>query len=114
MLRSQHVPTGHNVVIYYPSTDHALHIEAGVEVFGDFAPTEGVYESRTPAGRVATVAHWGAYDQMQAAYAALDKWCEAHSEPRRRVSWEVYGDWSDNPTQLRTDIYYTLTDNEWT
>ena len=25
-----------------------------------------------------------------------------------RVQWEVYGDWSDDPAELRTDIYYRL------
>src|SRR5262249_41504092 len=108
VLRSQRVPTGHNVVIYHPSTDRMLHVEAGVEVFSNFVPTETVRECETPAGRVATVVHWGAYDQMHAAYAALDEWCRAHDEPRWHLSWEVYGDWSDNPDEVRTDIFYLL------
>jgi hypothetical protein len=24
------------------------------------------------------------------------------------VSWEVYGDWEDDPAKLRTDIYFLL------
>jgi effector-binding domain-containing protein len=63
---------------------------------------------KTPAGRVATVAHWGAYDQMQPAYAALDEWCKTNGEPRWQLRWEVYGDWSDNPQEVRTDIFYAL------
>jgi hypothetical protein len=94
------------VVVYYPSADGLLHIEAGVEIHTDFRPTEDVHAARTPAGRVATVTHWGAYDQMQPAHSALDAWCAAHGEPRGQVRREVYGDWSADPNQLRTDIYY--------
>ena len=46
---------------------------------------------------------------MQAAYAALDEWVRSHGEPSARVSWEVYGDWQQDPNKLRTDIYYQLT-----
>jgi hypothetical protein len=45
---------------------------------------------------------------MQPAYAALDVWCEIHGHRQPRVQWEVYGDWSDDPAELRTDIYYGL------
>ena len=55
------------------------------------------------------MAHVGPYDQMQAAYAALDEWVRSHGEPSARVSWEVYGDWQQDPNKLRTDIYYQLT-----
>lgn len=102
------MPTDHNVVVYMPSTDGQLHIEAGVEILGHFTPTEDVFESFTPSGRVATVAYFGPYDQMRSAYAALDAWVRDHGEPTSHVSWEVYGDWSPDPTQLRTDIYYKL------
>jgi effector-binding domain-containing protein len=68
-----------------------------------------VFATETPAGRVATVVHWGAYDQMQTAYAALDAWCNEHGRPQSGVSWEVYGDWSADPAHLCTDIYYALT-----
>ncbi len=27
---------------------------------------------------------------------------------RDRTSWEVYGHWSEDPAQLRTDVFYLL------
>lgn len=107
-LRSQHVTTGHNIVVYHPPVNGLMQIEAGVEIFGEFAATGVVYESATPSGRVATVTHLGPYDQMQPAYAALDEWVRSHDQPDSQVSWEIYGDWTDDPSQLRTDIYYLL------
>ena len=114
VLRSQgeHLTTGHNVVIYRPSANTGLSLEAGVEISGDFTPTDVVYESATPAGRVARVAHIGPYSQMQTAYAALDEWARAHGEPRAQLSWELYGDWTEDPNALRTDIFYKLSSQD--
>jgi len=52
--------------------------------------------------------HWGAYSEMAPAYAALEQWCRAHGRRQAGLSWEVYGDWSDDPAQLRTDSYFLL------
>ena len=106
VLRGQHVRTGHNVVIYFGGLEH---IEAGVEVFGDFVDTGDVRHSQTPAGPVVTTAHWGEYSEMSGAYAALGRWCAANGRRQTGTSWEVYGDWADDPRQRRTDIYLLLT-----
>jgi len=106
VLRGQHVKTGHNVVVYFGGL---AHIEAGVEVFGDFVDAGDVRHSQTPAGSVVTTAHWGEYSEMAGAYAALAGWCEANERHQTGTSWEVYGDWTDDPQQRRTDIYLLLT-----
>ena len=106
VLRSQHVQTGHNVVIYH---DGLTHIEAGVEVFGDFSDAGDVRHSQTPAGAAVTTAHWGEYSEMAGAYAALQRWCKENGRQPTGTSWEVYGDWTDDPQQRRTDIYLQLT-----
>ena len=105
VLRSQHVKTGHNVVVYFGGL---AHIEAGVEVFGDFDDTADVRHSQTPAGPAVTTAHWGEYSEMAGAYAALERWCAANGRQQTGTGWEVYGDWADNPEQRRTDIYLLL------
>src|SRR5438132_9588318 len=56
VLREQGVRTGHNVVMYL---DDLSHLEAGVEIFGEFNPTAEVSSSATPAGLAATAVHWG-------------------------------------------------------
>jgi hypothetical protein len=105
VLRGQNVPTGQNVVVY---VDGLKHIEAGVEVLGDFLDAGDVHHFETPAGPVVTTAHWGEYSQMAGAYAALERWCRDNERRPAGQSWEIYGDWADDPQQLRTDIYLLL------
>jgi effector-binding domain-containing protein len=106
VLRGQGVRTGHNVVLYFGGL---AHIEAGVEVFSDFVDAGEVRHSQTPAGPAVTTVHWGDYSEMAGAYAALARWCEANGRRQTGTSWEVYGDWADDPQQRRTDIYLQLT-----
>src|SRR5438270_12084630 len=94
VLRGQHVKTGHNVVLYFGGL---AHIEAGVEVFGDFVDAGSVRHSQTPAGQVVTTAHWGEYSELAGAYAALAGWCAENGRTPTGTSWEVYGDWADEP-----------------
>jgi effector-binding domain-containing protein len=106
VLRDQHVQTGHNVVMYFGGL---AHIEAGVEVFGDFADAGNVRHSQTPPGPAVTTAHWGEYSEMAGAYAALQRWCAENGRQQTGTSWELYGDWAEDPQQRRTDIYLLLT-----
>jgi len=92
VLRAQHAKTGHNVVMY----------------FGEFVDAGDVRHSRTPAGSAVTTAHWGEYSEMAGAYAALERWCVANGRRQTGTSWEVYGDWADDPKERRTDIYAAL------
>src|SRR5712691_7314599 len=105
VLRGQHVQTGHNVVMYFGGL---AHIEAGVEVFGDFVDDGDVRHSQTPVGPAVSTTHWGEYTEMAGAYAALERWCAANGRQQTGTSWEVYGDWADDPQQRRTDIYLLL------
>jgi effector-binding domain-containing protein len=106
VLRAQGLRTDHNIVVYHGG----LHdIEAGVEVVGgQLAETDVVKQARTPAGLVATVSHFGDYAAVGAAYAALERHCQEHKLARTPISWEVYGDWSDNPAEQRMDVYWLL------
>ena len=105
VLREQGVKTGLNVVVY---RNNPMTIEAGVEVFSAFQETELVRRSTTPEGEVATTTHWGDYSQMRPAYQALEDWSSSSGRAFAGVSWEVYGHWSDDPSKLRTDIYFLL------
>jgi effector-binding domain-containing protein len=105
VLREQGVRTGNNVVMYL---DDLAHIEAGVEIFGDFTPTDEVHTSATPHGLAATAVHWGDYSAMAPTYTALRKWCADNGHHLAGPSWEVYGDWHADPRQVRTDIYLLL------
>jgi effector-binding domain-containing protein len=105
VLRAQGLATGRNVVVYHGGLDD---IEIGVEVDSPFEEVGDVRMSRTPAGDVAAVTHWGDYAAMQPAYAALEHWFQGSGRRSSGVSWEVYGHWAEDPSERRTDIYSLL------
>lgn len=109
VLRPQNLRLGHNVAIYYGLRDGKIEFEAGVEVVGDFTPTEDVVEIFTPAGRVAHIAYIGPYRRLGEVADALHAF--GRSEGRKSAvlpQWEVYGDWTEDESQLRTDVYGLL------
>jgi effector-binding domain-containing protein len=105
VIREQDVPREHNVVVYL---DGKMTIEAGVEVFGPFVETGDVHAYATPGGTAISTAHFGEYSECGGAYAALEQWLAANARRRAGISWEVYGDWSDDPAQRRMDVYFLL------
>lgn len=107
-LRTQKVRAGHNIVIYRGGSGGELQIEAGVEILGDFSDSQDVRRSETPAGDVAWASHYGDYSQMHGAYDAIEKWLRANGRRSAGVGWELYGDWNDDPGQVRTDVYVLL------
>jgi effector-binding domain-containing protein len=108
-------PRGLNVV-YYPHlagesvSAEGIPLEVGVQLAAPFTGGEGVKASAsaTPAGVVATVVHWGAYDKLRDAYDALREWSKESGRVLTGPFWEVYGHWSDDPKQVRTDVFYIL------
>jgi len=99
---------GKLVAIYW---DNEMNLEVGVEVGQTFAGNDRVICSSLPAGLVATTVHWGPYSGLGAAHAAVQKWCKDHGHEPIRPCWELYGHWSDAPSQLRTDVFYLLASN---
>jgi effector-binding domain-containing protein len=45
---------------------------------------------------------------MKPAHAAIHQWVRENGRKLAGPSWEVYGDWSDDPAKLRTDIFCLL------
>jgi effector-binding domain-containing protein len=104
LLKASPARRGHNVVIY---RDGAI-TEAGVELLEEIEAPEGLFIVQTPAGRVATAAHLGNYDGIHATAMKLVADCQAQGRVLEGTSWEVYGDWKEDPAKLRTDIYFLL------
>ena len=105
-LRSfAHTRTGRNLALYL---DDEFHLEVGVEVFEPINSNEQVVSSSTPAGTVATALHTGPYHRLPEAHRAIRLWCEEQGIPLAGPNWELYGPWKNDPTELRTDVYYLL------
>ena len=96
---------GSGVMLYL---DDAPSVEVGVEVTGPFRPSGRVIASALPAGLVATTVHRGPYSGLGAAHRAVRDWCAAGGHPVLGPLWEVYGDWSEDPAELETEITYLV------
>jgi effector-binding domain-containing protein len=90
-----------NIVFYPGDVAGEFEIACGVQV-------EKGGNAFAPAGAAATTAYFGPYHQMKPAHEAIHKWVHENGRQFAGPSWEVYGDWSDAPAKLRTDIYYLL------
>jgi len=108
VLRQQGVETGHNVVIYYSEAEGIVTMDVGVEVLSDLIPSDQIRLVMTPPGEVATSAHFGEYSDLGGAYNAVTHWCTANGRRSAGTSWEVYGDWEDDPAKRRTDVFILL------
>ena len=54
--------------------------------------------------------HVGPYGTMATTHAAVVEWCAANGRELTGRSWEVYGDWTDDPGRLETEINYEVHD----
>jgi len=109
ILRAQKIPVGRNVAVYL---DSAITLEAGVELYAPFAGSGNVVSSGTPAGTVAVTVHFGPYNQLGQAHAAIRRWCADRGCRLAGPNWEVYGhwvdEWNEDASKIRTDVFYLL------
>jgi len=99
------IKAGRHVAIYW---DGVINLEVGVEVAGSFVGDGQVIRSATPAGCVLTTVHIGPYDRLADAHQAIRDWSAHHQYTFAGPNWEIYGHWNDDPSQLRTDVFYLL------
>jgi len=101
---------GHNVFLYHhpERRDLPMDVDFGVEVNRAFEAAGEVYATQTPAGTVAVAVHIGPYDRMREAHDAIHAWREANQREFTGMSWEIYGDPSDDPSKNETTILYLL------
>jgi effector-binding domain-containing protein len=111
VVRAQHAQAGRHVALYW---DGSIRLEVGVELHGPFSEDGDVVRSATPAGTVASATHFGAYGGLGAAHDAVRAWCRANDHRLAGPSWEIYGhwqpEWNDDPSRIRTDVYWLLSD----
>jgi effector-binding domain-containing protein len=110
VIRAQHANGGRHVAIYW---DDSVRVEVGAELEGPFSEAADVVCSATPSGNVAWVTHYGPYAALGAAHQAVHEWAEATRHHLAGPKWEIYGhwkkEWDEDPSQIRTDVFYLLT-----
>lgn len=99
---------GHNYAIYEKGQTSELLLRAGFPVSEPFASTDEVTCYELPGGRVAHAVHTGPYGEMRRTYQLLEAWCRREALPLSGQSWEVYGDWNNDPARLQTGIFFRL------
>lgn len=101
---------GHNVFLYHhPSRrDAPMDVDFGVEVTRAFEPSGEVRPVETPSGEGVTAVHVGPYERLKETHDAIHAWAAANRRTIGSHSWEIYGDWSDDPAKLETTVVYLL------
>ncbi len=94
-----------NVMLY---KDDVPHVEVGVLASAPCSPTGKVISSALPGGAAATTTHRGPYAELRAAHRAVRDWCATRDHRLAGPRWEIYGHWTDEPTELETEVYYLL------
>jgi effector-binding domain-containing protein len=108
-LREGGVRGGCNVMLYRDLPEEGrVRVEVGVEVSGPFYPSGRVRASELPAGLAATTVHRGSYGGLDTAHLAVLRWCASQGRELTGERWEVYGDWSEDPSLLETRVYHRL------
>jgi effector-binding domain-containing protein len=105
LVKKLGIKGGRNVAVYL---DGEINMEIGQEVAAPFPSTSELFCSSMPGGEVITTAHIGPYDRLGDAHRALVQWATDHQRPLAGPNWEIYGHWTDDVTQLRTDVFYLL------
>ena len=101
---------GHNVFVYHhpASRDAPMDVDFGVEVIRHFEPEGEVRPAEAPGGEVAMAVHVGGYDTLKVTHDAIHAWRARTGRNFAGTSWEIYGDWSDDPAKLETTVCYLL------
>src|SRR5207245_10741038 len=88
-IRSASLPrAGRHLTLYL---DAQGSVEVGAEVSEPFAGNDRVHCSQLPAGRVVTTVHFGPYERLSDAHAAIREWCARDGHRCSGGSWVFYG-----------------------
>jgi effector-binding domain-containing protein len=110
-LRSQQdLGVGHNLFLYHhpPDRETPMPIDFGVQVTRRFGRAGDVRCVEPPAGEIACARHVGPYSGIASAHNAIHAWAASAGRRIGAASWEIYGDWDEDPLKLETTICYLL------
>jgi AraC family transcriptional regulator len=109
--------TGYPITRYLETSVGLVTLETGMRVAahsGEWTAGEGggdVLAATLPGGPAAVTIHSGPYDQLQAAYAALEEWIAANGFRPAGAPWEAYlNDPADhpNPQDWKTEVCWPV------
>jgi DNA gyrase inhibitor GyrI len=93
---------GHNIFLYHPAQPGApILCDFGVEVTRTFETEGEVHATEIQGGEAAVAVHRGPYNRMNEAHDVIGKWIAANRREPAGLSWEIYGDPTPDPAELR-------------
>lgn len=100
-------PIGPPFARYHRTGGQEFDVEAGFATAAEVAPSGDVRASTLPGGAAGVLTYLGPYDEMEAAYGALEEWVARRGGRVTGDPWEVY--FSDpaqepDPRAWRTEI----------
>jgi effector-binding domain-containing protein len=99
---------GHNFIHYANETNDGAVMTVGILDRQSTGADPAIKPFTVPRGRVITVTHWGDFGTMRSTYDKLHAEVKARGLKRIWMSLEIYGDWHDDLTKVRTDLYQYL------
>jgi len=99
---------GHNFILYRDETKEGCRMTVGILDRKPGGADPDIKPVHIPGGRVITATHWGDYGKMRETYDAINADLAAKKLKRIWQSMEIYGDWFDDLSKVRTDIYLYL------
>jgi effector-binding domain-containing protein len=84
--------------------------EAGLPVASPMPGTEEFVPSKLDGGRFATTSHFGAYERLSDAHAAIVAWLKANAMPVQFPRWDQYvsDPAATTPDKVETRIFYPI------
>jgi effector-binding domain-containing protein len=99
---------GHNFIFYQNETREGGTLLIGVLDREPGGADPDVKAVHVPGGRVLTAPHWGDYSSMPSTYNQMYDEMKARKLKRAPMSLEIYGDWDDDPSKVKTDLHLYL------
>ena len=105
--------SGHPFVRYAAMSAGLLTIEGGCPIAAPAAGAGEVEAGTLQGGAVVVAMHAGAYDQLPATYARIERWIETRGFSAAGAPWESYvtdpGEYPD-VADWRTEVYWPIAD----
>ncbi len=103
-------PSGGAVTVYYGWTEDTVDAEIAFTIDGDFAAEGDVRPSTLPGGKAAFTKHVGPYDQIGAAYGAIQEYAKVNGLNLAGMMWERYLTGPEEPDLSKhvTEVFWPL------
>lgn len=95
-------------VVYDEFAETTMRMRAGFVVQETIQESEEISVMRLAASTTAHTTHYGSYDGIPGAHQALREYCTSNNYDEQDLSWEIYGEWSEDESKLVTDVHVVV------